>query len=477
MSSKSKASGCFLEDLEQQQQQEVMDTDVQPPKDLSAAEVSAVGAAIGMPTKQKSDHSSSLDLDGALPGRPLASTTDSHDDAMDMSAVSTLSLGDFCKICHCGSETNASLIAPCFCSGSLKYVHQECLQRWIKSSDIKRCELCKYPFAMQAKVKPFRQWEKLDMSSLERRKLLCSVSFHVIAITCVVWSLYVLIDRTADEIRHGELQWPFWTKLVVVAIGFTGGLVFMYIQCKVYVHLCRKWKAYNRIIVVQDAPEGIHKPSTDTSAGAAEASQQSPAGESSRRSSSAPGSAQDRPNNNAAAAAAAAASEKTNAETQTALRGVSMLEDECHAHSSRRGEAGAAIFFTECECGGKNRWQKETAPPTSTNLRRSKSTPHSASTPNVSSGGGAKSCKASHRGRDRDREARRTRNASNRRRLSLSPSRRALDAPDLPGSPEQREEGEESTAKAPANRKGGRGGKKSGARTSQSSSTKTQNHT
>ena len=89
--------------------------------------------------------------------------------------------------------------------------------------------------------------------------MFCSVTFHMVAITCVVWSLYVLIDRTAEEIRAGELAWPFWTKLVVVAIGFTGGLVFMYIQCKVYVHLCRKWKAYNRIIVVQDAPEGIHK--------------------------------------------------------------------------------------------------------------------------------------------------------------------------------------------------------------------------
>ncbi len=46
-------------------------------------------------------------------------------------------------------------------------------------------------------------------------------------------SLYILIDRTADEIKMGDLKWPFWTKLVVVAIGFTGGLVFMYIQCKV----------------------------------------------------------------------------------------------------------------------------------------------------------------------------------------------------------------------------------------------------
>ena len=73
----------------------------------------------------------------------------------DSSAVSTVSIGEMCKICHCTGEANVSLIAPCYCSGSLKYVHQECLQRWIKSSDIKRCELCKYPFAMQAKVSTF----------------------------------------------------------------------------------------------------------------------------------------------------------------------------------------------------------------------------------------------------------------------------------------------------------------------------------
>lgn len=93
------------------------------------------------------------------------------------------------------------------------------------------------------------------MSPVERRKVLCSVSFHIVAITCVVWSLYVLIDRTTEEIRSGILKWPFWTKLIVVAIGFTGGLVFMYVQCKMYCALCRRWRAYNRVIYIQNFPE------------------------------------------------------------------------------------------------------------------------------------------------------------------------------------------------------------------------------
>ncbi|OXB70679.1 UNVERIFIED_CONTAM: hypothetical protein H355_012810 [Colinus virginianus] len=106
-------------------------------------------------------------------------------------------------------------------------------------------------------------WEKLQMTTSERRKIVCSVTFHVIAITCVVWSLYVLIDRTAEEIKQGNdngvLEWPFWTKLVVVAIGFTGGLVFMYVQCKVYVQLWRRLKAYNRVIFVQNCPDTAKK--------------------------------------------------------------------------------------------------------------------------------------------------------------------------------------------------------------------------
>ncbi|XP_061441545.1 uncharacterized protein LOC133364609 isoform X2 [Rhineura floridana] len=171
--------------------------------------------------------------------------------------------GDSCRICHCEGDDESPLITPCRCTGSLNFVHQACLQQWIKSSDTRCCELCKYEFIMETKLKPLRKWEKLQMTASERRKIMCSVTFHVIAITCVVWSLYVLIDRTAEEIKQGEstgiLEWPFWTKLVVVAIGFTGGILFMYVQCKVYIQLWKKLKAYNRVIYVQNCPETSKK--------------------------------------------------------------------------------------------------------------------------------------------------------------------------------------------------------------------------
>lgn len=113
---------------------------------------------------------------------------------------------------------------------------------------------------MQTKIRPFKNWEKLDMNSIEKRKILCSVTFHLIALTCVIWSLYVLIERTAEEFKtNPNTEWTFWTKLVVVAIGFTGGIVFMYIQCKMYFQLCNRWRQYNRVILIQPITDEILK--------------------------------------------------------------------------------------------------------------------------------------------------------------------------------------------------------------------------
>ncbi|XP_066147233.1 E3 ubiquitin-protein ligase MARCHF8 [Euwallacea fornicatus] len=167
------------------------------------------------------------------------------------------SMGDICRICHCEADTENPLLSPCYCSGSLKYVHQNCLRQWLAASDTRSCELCKFNFILHTKIKPLSEWRILEMSSVERQRLLCAILFHFVAAVCVVWSLFVLIDRAAEEVQRGLIAWPFWTKLVVVAVGFTGGAVFMYIQCRQYLHLFSRWKAHNRVILVQNAPEKV----------------------------------------------------------------------------------------------------------------------------------------------------------------------------------------------------------------------------
>ena len=64
---------------------------------------------------------------------------------------------DICRICHCEDTLDEPLISPCYCLGTMQYLHQSCLQRWIKSSGIRSCELCKFEFIMHSEIKPFKQ--------------------------------------------------------------------------------------------------------------------------------------------------------------------------------------------------------------------------------------------------------------------------------------------------------------------------------
>lgn len=67
---------------------------------------------------------------------------------------------DYCRICHCAeSPTNGlvELISPCYCSGSLRWVHHSCLQRWLDATNTYKCELCKFPFSMSIKYKPLHE--------------------------------------------------------------------------------------------------------------------------------------------------------------------------------------------------------------------------------------------------------------------------------------------------------------------------------
>lgn len=61
---------------------------------------------------------------------------------------------NICRICL-GSEKTQNLIAPCSCNGSHKFVHEECLKKWILSKDAENlsiCELCKEQFKMEFEV-------------------------------------------------------------------------------------------------------------------------------------------------------------------------------------------------------------------------------------------------------------------------------------------------------------------------------------
>ncbi|KAM9408870.1 E3 ubiquitin-protein ligase MARCHF7 isoform 2-T2 [Pholidichthys leucotaenia] len=66
--------------------------------------------------------------------------------------------GDLCRICQMAEKTLSNpLIQPCGCTGSLQYVHQECIKRWLLSKissgtnleAVTTCELCKEKLSLK----------------------------------------------------------------------------------------------------------------------------------------------------------------------------------------------------------------------------------------------------------------------------------------------------------------------------------------
>lgn len=51
--------------------------------------------------------------------------------------------GDVCRICRNPGDAENPLRYPCACSGSIKYVHQECLLQWLNHSNARQCEVTK----------------------------------------------------------------------------------------------------------------------------------------------------------------------------------------------------------------------------------------------------------------------------------------------------------------------------------------------
>lgn len=54
---------------------------------------------------------------------------------------------DVCRICRNPGEADNTLRYPCACSGSIKFVHQDCLLQWLNHSNARQCEVCKHAFS------------------------------------------------------------------------------------------------------------------------------------------------------------------------------------------------------------------------------------------------------------------------------------------------------------------------------------------
>ena len=90
-----------------------------------------------------------------------------------------------CRICL---EDNEPFIHPCYCSGSMKDVHEDCLLRWIHTTHIWKCEICHAPLSIEYAT-DLEQRAYLDRTQLQ---FLTNPAFHIL-IHCLIMITFMSI--------------------------------------------------------------------------------------------------------------------------------------------------------------------------------------------------------------------------------------------------------------------------------------------
>lgn len=127
----------------------------------------------------------------ALPTKPFADAFDPRDQPSANTHTASSKMADkddadTCRICRGEGTADEPLFYPCKCSGSIKYVHQECLMEWLSHTQKKHCELCKTSFRFTKLYHPGMP-NRIPTTIFVRR-----AAFHVVKMF-LTWCRAVLV--------------------------------------------------------------------------------------------------------------------------------------------------------------------------------------------------------------------------------------------------------------------------------------------
>ena len=125
---------------------------------------------------------------------------------------------DTCRICRGEGSKEEPLFYPCKCSGSIKFVHQNCLMEWLSHSQKKHCELCKTPFRFTKLYHPHMPTTVplpifLRQAAVHTWKsFLTWTRFHLVTFVWVAWLPWCMRTMWRAVFWIGDGGWADWAE-------------------------------------------------------------------------------------------------------------------------------------------------------------------------------------------------------------------------------------------------------------------------
>lgn len=97
-----------------------------------------------------------------------------------------------CKFCL-ESDNEYNLISPCNCNGSLKYIHTNCLNKYINNYNKSSCEICKYKYNY---IESFEQEFYINQIFIYLLMIIHNIisTFFLPYTTSIILLLYILFN-------------------------------------------------------------------------------------------------------------------------------------------------------------------------------------------------------------------------------------------------------------------------------------------
>ena len=124
---------------------------------------------------------------------------------------------DVCRVCHCEEEEGRPLFHPCNCSGSIKYVHQDCLVEWFKVSNKQHCELCGEKISFTKKYSPDTP-KKLSEIGLDILQVIINAisTYGSLIIRLVLW--VVLFPLVIALLAIGSIKFTIGIEITPLSV-------------------------------------------------------------------------------------------------------------------------------------------------------------------------------------------------------------------------------------------------------------------
>ena len=110
----------------------------------------------------------------------------------------------FCRVCRDKSTPENPLFHPCLCRGSIRYVHQQCLIKWLAHSKKTTCELCAHEFRFDP------VFAEHMPSQLPISEVIIGAARATYATACD-WGRFILVVICWALVLPVLARWTLWT--------------------------------------------------------------------------------------------------------------------------------------------------------------------------------------------------------------------------------------------------------------------------